>query len=85
MKTIRTFKDKKTGLQMAEVSMTLPFEITDILPAVAKLDGHEPDYLATCALRSYMAAWEGPTCDDEPTDEERQAFGLGPRQAAAMA
>jgi len=83
MKTIRTFKDKKTGLQMATVSFNIPFEVADKIEAVAKIGGTPADYLATYALRSYMGAAIEDDAFGEPTDDEKRAYGFEVEQVAA--
>ncbi len=85
MKITRKFKDAKTGIEMAQVSITLPFEVADLIPAVAKLEGHDPDYLVLYAIKNYMAAYDGHPCDDQPSEEEMQAYGMEVEKEVATA
>ena len=83
MKIISTRTDKTTGIKMATVSLVIPLEVADLVPAVAKLEGHDdPDYLAFYAIKNYMGAYDYPTCDDQPTDEEKRAYGFTVEAAA---
>ncbi len=85
MKIIRKFKDAKTGIEMAQVSFAIPFETADLIPAVAKLEGYDPDYLAFYAIINYMGAYEGHPCDDQPSEEEMKAYGIEVATPAAGA